>query len=149
MSTMAPTAEKRFNAKTKVLKNGCIEWTGYVTPNGYGRFLFEGAVQYAHRVAYVMKHGPIPDGMQLDHKCRFRACVNEQHLRVVTQRENLLCGQGWPAINSAKKFCVNGHPFSSENTRIRQRANRRTSRRCKACDRLQHKRKEEECLLTS
>jgi HNH endonuclease len=91
---------------------------------------------YAHRVAYEMWFGPIPDGLVIDHLCRNRACVNPAHMEPVTHRENLLRGTGASARQAAKKTCIRGHEFDVRNkngrectTCIRLRAQARVQRR--------------------
>lgn len=65
----------------KVDKSGeCWLWTAYTTKKGYGQTHIGGKTKYAHRVAYELSVGPIPDGKELDHLCRNRACVNPDHL---------------------------------------------------------------------
>ena len=66
----------------------CWLWLGAPSGAGYGMIKHGGRPQYAHRVSYEVNVGPIPDGMQVDHKCRNRMCVNPKHLRVVTDGEN-------------------------------------------------------------
>ena len=66
----------------------CIVWTGTINHEGYGSF-WTGASEPAHRVAWKLVHGPITKGLQIDHLCRNRACVNVAHLRVCTFRENI------------------------------------------------------------
>src|SRR3990167_2082971 len=94
----------------------CWLWTASKNPHGYGQFVMEYEVdgaprkqaRGAHRVAYEMAHGPIPKGMQLDHLCHVRACVNDAHLEVVTQQTNLLRGDTFQAKNAAKTHCPKG-----------------------------------------
>lgn len=71
---------------------GCILWRGRISCNGYGNLTVNGLDYRAHRVAYVLAKGPISAGRVLDHSCRRRACVNPDHLEVVTQRENVVRG---------------------------------------------------------
>lgn len=83
----------RLERNTKQLENGCIVWTGGLMPNGYARIgkgrADEGAA-YIHRVAYELKYGKIPEGLEIDHLCRNRSCANIEHLEAVTPVENAL-----------------------------------------------------------
>lgn len=83
------TPPERFNEKTQPMSNGCTAWTAKKLPNGYGQFYFEGTMVYAHRWAYMRERGPIPAGMDIDHICHNRACVNVDHLRIATRKQNL------------------------------------------------------------
>lgn len=67
----------------------CWLWTGYVAAGGYGEFHLAGRTRKAHRVAYELLVGPVPEGLDLDHLCRVRRCVNPEHLEPVTRQENL------------------------------------------------------------
>ena len=75
------------------------------------------------RVAYEMVVGPIPDGLQIDHLCRVRNCVNPDHLEPVTPRENTMRGYSIQAQNARKTHCIHGHPFEG-NTYARPDGNR-------------------------
>lgn len=68
--------------------DGCWEWTGPKTAGGYGLF----AQTSAHRAVYERLRGPIPEGLDLDHLCRNRGCVNPAHMEPVTRSENLRRG---------------------------------------------------------
>lgn len=68
---------------------GCLNWSSYRDPKGYGRFKDPTTGQLrAHRVAWVLSRGPIPDGMTIDHLCRNTSCVNVEHMELVTASEN-------------------------------------------------------------
>jgi hypothetical protein len=113
----------------------CVEWDGTLS-EGYGRRWLpkeRGKYRYAHREAWEEVHGPIPPGLQIDHLCRNRACVNVEHLELVTQRENLLRGQGASAKNARKTHCPQGHPYDEENTFVTTRG----TRKCRTCRRIQ------------
>ena len=117
--------------------SGCWLWSGNCSPDGYGMFQI-GSVnkQTAHKFSYQSFVGKIPDGLQLDHKCRVRCCVNPEHLEPVTMRENILRGMSLPAINARKSSCKHGHALTEENVRRRKDG----SRNCKACDKARWER---------
>lgn len=89
-----PTPSQRFWAKVKVgAPSECWEWVAYRERDGYGWFGIMGRNHGAHRVSYVLAYGVIPKGMQVDHICGNRACVNPAHLRLATHYQNKLHGQ--------------------------------------------------------
>ena len=93
-----PRLPQRFWNKVKLGPGGCWLWTaslkgpGYNTGRGYASFYWAGKGQSGHRVAYEVLVGTIPDGLQVDHLCRVRRCVNPEHLEPVTHRENVRRG---------------------------------------------------------
>jgi len=118
----------RFHSKYKPTEDGCHAWLGAIDRHGYGKFHAMKNVR-AHRFAWFIANGPIPSDMVIDHICRNRKCVNVGHLRLLSNKENILIGVGWGAINANKTHCMRGHEFTSSNT-IRTK---RGGRRCREC----------------
>jgi hypothetical protein len=119
-----------FWSKVDINPEGCWLWTGWIGDQGYGLIddrAYSGHVLRAHRVAYEMRIGPIPEGFQLDHLCRVRHCVRPDHLEVVTNRENTVRG----AHGSLVTHCPAGHDYDQVNTYIDPEGHRR----CRACHR--------------
>jgi len=139
----APTRTERFWAKvTGGDFTECWTWTAYLMRTGYGVFGSEGRrTMLAHRYAYTSLIGPIPDGLEMDHLCRNRACVNPWHLEPVPHAVNVARGLG--GINmSSRTHCAQGHPFDEQNTRLDRGA--RQCRACRAASDKRRKRKPEE-----
>ena len=130
MSADNPTREANFiRQRVAVDGNGCWIWQGAINAGGYGRVPVRKG-NTAHRLSYRTFVGPIPEGLQLDHLCRVRACCNPEHLEPVTSRENTFRGQTPAALNAAKTHCPQGHPFEGENVYHWQ-----GRRFCKTCKR--------------
>jgi hypothetical protein len=118
----------RFLAKVVAGEGHCWIWIGWRSNRGYGYLRRADKNLRAHRVSYEHFVGPIPGGLQIDHLCRNRSCVNPTHLEVVTSRENTLRGDGPTARNARKTHCKHGHPLSGANL-----GKDRSWRRCLAC----------------
>jgi hypothetical protein len=121
--------EVRAFTRIRRAPRGCWEWIGYVDGSGYGRFRGRHRQwESAHRWFFEFLVGPVPDGMELDHLCRNRRCVNPRHLEPVTHRVNVLRGVSVPAVNATKSACPAGHRYTATNTYTY-----RGMRYCKAC----------------
>jgi hypothetical protein len=97
---------------------------------GYGRLRRDGKIWMAHRFFWTLTHGPIADGMTVDHICFVTMCVNPEHLQLLTPGDN--------AARQRKTFathCQRGHEFTPENTWTKSRGEGRLARRCKECQR--------------
>jgi len=127
-------AATRFWADVQVGgSDECWPWTGVLTDEGYGRFwVSRSSRPMAHRVAYQALVGPVPDGMQLDHLCRNRACCNPEHLEPVSSAENTRRGESPAALNRRKTHCHRGHPLTPDN--VYERTDR-PGRMCRQCRR--------------
>ena len=126
------TIEERIHSRYVAdLSTRCWNWTGAVSAGSYGSIYYEGRMQKAHRVMWRLERGEIPDGLDLDHLCRNRLCVNPAHLEPVTRSENL---RRSPLMDrhSHLTHCLRGHEFTADNTRI----NRSGHRVCKICMRM-------------
>ena len=109
----------------------CWFWTGYLNEHGYGRVLWRKRTWLAHRLSYEAFVGPIPAGLELDHLCRVRSCVNPTHMEPVTHGENVRRGEA-SARKLAKTHCRHGHPYSGENLIVEPISG---SRKCRTCAR--------------
>lgn len=113
----------------------CWNWNGALNHGGkgYGRFRGDDGKWYLpHRWAYQQLVGVIPEGLTVDHLCKNTRCVRPDHLEAVSIRENVLRGDGPPALNARKTMCPKGHQLSGDNLQIRASGRRA----CRACVRV-------------
>jgi hypothetical protein len=110
----------------------CWEWTGTTDQKGYAMIYWRGddhprgwGMERAHRAAYKMLIGPIPEGMVLDHLCRNRSCVNPDHLEPVAAGVNTSRGD-----RAHQTLCRRGHPLSGDNLTRHSRTGARVCRQC-------------------
>lgn len=109
---------------------GCWLWRGPVNNHGYGQSRVLGE-NLAHRVAFRLTKGDIPESLTLDHLCRVTTCVNPAHLEPVTHRENVLRGVSVSAIHARQTTCPRGHQYDSRK--------RSGGRFCSICTRAQRR----------
>jgi len=105
---------------------GCVIHTGSIDRYGYGHIGRSG-LSKAHREAYIKAFGAIPDGKEINHLCRVRACINPDHLEAVTRAEHAR-----RSLSATKTHCVNGHRFDAKNTYVY-----RGRRSCRPCNGVQ------------
>jgi len=116
----------------------CWPWSRSVSSGGYGQFYVDGRLRTAHRLAYELTIGPVPEGLQLDHLCRNRRCCNPTHLEPVTGAENI---RRSPAHNGAKTHCPQGHAYAGRNLVINSTNGGRMCRICQNTSSRERKRR--------
>lgn len=124
---LKPTVEERFWEKVSPEPNsGCWLWEGSLvtytrkgkTYGGYGSFRVDDKLWRAHRWAWTRFVGPIPDGMDFDHRvCRIKCCVNPDHMVLCSPLENWLQPDGGAGLAKAKTHCPAGHLYNEDSTR--------------------------------
>lgn len=135
MSNMSPAEQTRFDSKWRT-RGDCHIWEGPLDRDGYGTFYLRRRGRRAHRVAWFAAHGPIGEGMVVNHSCRNRACVNVQHLRLLSAAENSMVDSASVGyVNSRKTHCPQGHPYDKTAT-----YRGKTQRVCSICEREKKRR---------
>src|SRR5262245_27382487 len=107
----------RFMDKVELIPfHACWEWVGCRDHSGYGKLSINRIPQYAHRVSYQLFVGPIPDGMQIMHKCDNPGCSRPSHLCAGTLSDNVLDSARKGRHKGSKKtHCPAGHPYAGAN----------------------------------
>lgn len=118
----------RFVAKVEYSEDGCWLWTASVDSYGYGQFHMSigPKTRKAHRVAFELEYGPVPEGLEPDHTCRVNRCVRPEHLEAVPHQENID-----RAFRSRSHFRC-GHSRTPENIYVRPSSGHRRCRICKS-----------------
>ena len=112
--------------------NNCIESKKGITTNGYSRIRVNGKSIQAHRWAWELMNGSVPENLVIDHMCNNRKCILPSHLRAITQQENIMAGLH--NIDN-RSHCNQGHPFVKENIMVRKSG----KRECAECNRIRAK----------
>lgn len=132
-----PLAERFWEKVEQRDPRECWPWRGALTPKGYGQITeggHAGRRLVAHRLAYELVIGPIPDGHDIDHHCENKACCNPAHLEPVTRQDNML------RFHGQRTHCRYGHALDGV-TKAKTPAGRPTQHRyCKACHRERQRR---------
>ena len=123
---MTGVLSARITARTQVNDTGCIVWLGSLNSKGYGLVADGEKVVLAHRMAWQDVHGPIPEGLTVDHGCLVKRCVNVDHMELVTLEENSRRG----SAGRRETVCAAGHPLTDDNVVWNGRGNR-TCRTCR------------------
>ena len=146
------TLSELYQRAVLVPLSGCLIWSGRMNQSGYGQIgisrnhaaeLGIGQTILVHRLAWDLANGPVPDGLQLDHLCRNRSCINVAHLELVTPSQNVRRGDG-PVLSALrlqarralqreayKTHCKHGHALTPDNVY----ADKRGFRTCRECQR--------------
>lgn len=122
----------------------CHLWTASTFDSGYGQLKVARKNVRVHRWLWQQERGPLTPDQVLDHwACERHDCVNLDHLRPVTNRENVLRSDtSWAARNRAKTHCPQDHPYAGDNLRVRESDNARICLTCTRAKDREHKRQQ-------
>lgn len=127
---------RKLLANAKPMANGCLEWTGFRGPTGYGQIYDGVRSMNAHRVMYRVKFGDIPRGIQVLHSCDNPPCILPAHLSLGTGKKNMQesveRGRHHEAV---KTHCDHGHELVGENLYVAKNG----TRHCKVCSRIRQR----------
>ena len=121
---------ERLKNKSTTNEKGCFLIHTSLDKDGYHIASYRGKAVKGYRKAFIIKNGPIPKGLVLNHLCRNRKCWNPNHLEIVTTKENIQKGI---SHNANKTHCPQGHEYTPENTYIEPKGG---NRHCKICQKL-------------
>lgn len=131
------TISDRIEASiVRIPESGCWVWEKSLTHLGYARISHKGKARHAHRISFENYVGKIPDGLELDHLCKVRCCVNPQHLEPVTRHENMRRSSVWQ-YRKIKTHCKRGHELVADNLYTSPSMGNKYL--CKACLKLRSK----------
>lgn len=131
-----PLVDRLMSKVSPEPNSGCWLWMSFISPDGYARSqVVKGKHFLVHRTIFELFKGPIAQGLQLDHLCRVRCCVNPAHLEAVTLQENIKRGDTGK-VNRSKTHCLRDHPFDTANTDYRD-----GKRHCRECERARHQKR--------
>lgn len=129
----APTTPEQFWARVE-RGDGCWLWQGMTISGGYGRVGWRGMKAVAHRVAWELTYGPIPEGLWVLHRCDNPPCCNPEHLFLGSRLDNIadMVAKGRGAnrfTHQPQEACFRGHPYATSAV-----VDKRGKHRCRLCD---------------
>jgi hypothetical protein len=133
---LTSTMFERFHQGYIITGSECWEWTKTFDGKGYGVIYDDSRPRRpmrAHRYGYTLATGDLAVGMDIDHICRNKKCVNPEHLEAVTHKENVLRGLAPNILAHHQNVCKRGHEMNDQNTYYR----RNGTRQCRVCHRLE------------
>lgn len=123
LSKERPISERFWDKVNRGNPTECWPWVAAKSSTGYGQLCIDGKTRKAHRVAYELQVGPIPVGMQIDHRCFNRCCVNPAHLRAVTHKQNMENHQGARRNSKSGVRGVHQEPNGKWRAQVRHNGN--------------------------